>query len=206
METMFYYTAEDFSPEELERLNAEFERRYGQAVESALQKVLHHERATVLSITSRASHIDEDDLRQTLRLKVYQHAPWLIRKSHLDPNRNIQGFFYSLMRNALIDVARRVARRAQTEISYETLDHQTLGGDCYDVVEAKSELESAVMVLLHRLQHVESLLIQSDPEAFLQYLCWWLNYRADYLSGQVDPSSLTESELRPITALFEPDR
>ena len=169
--------------EERSQIMDQFDRRYGALVRETAGRVLKEYRL-VQGILSRSPMWSREDLEQELVVAVYRKAPYFILKGAIDETRNVSNYFYSFMRNRLVDLYRQVQRTSDRAVV--SLDDPSLSLDASVSAEPSSvTVGDAVFLLLMRVLLLERLLSDSDPDRFRRYLSLWAQVKLDYVDGQL---------------------
>ena len=172
----------ELSDEQRSEIMERFDKRYGDLVRETAKRVLKEYRL-VQGILSRSPMWSREDLEQELVIAVYKKAPYFVLKCAIDESRNVSNYFYSFMRNRLVDLYRQVQRVSGAGVV--SLDdpsaRQCASEDTYDTV----TVGDAVYLLLMRVMMLERLLMGADPERFRRYLSMWAQVKLDYVDGQL---------------------
>jgi DNA-directed RNA polymerase specialized sigma24 family protein len=166
-----------------------FWREWGEVVDRVADAVVRSSSDIVPSIC-RILAMDRDDLLAECRLAVLRHAEWLDRKQWLDRGRNVEGYFYRLMRNRLIDLYKRCECRLRAGIEFNdglfavSADLEDGGGsgggvvvvqdEAFDLVYRNEFLLSVLELLVDRVEYLERRLrLLGSVSDWLDYVEWW---------------------------------
>lgn len=173
----------DLSPEELEAINQAFMDYYGPIVEATATRVLKEYRI-VNGILNRSNLYTLDDLRNEMILAVLRRAPYIMIKKPIDESRNVSNYFYTYMRNRLIDIYRDVCNDRPV-CSLEHAEYVPSPED--DITYRYAELEDISGLLLARIQLLECLLVRADQKAksgyYERYVALWSQMKEDHTNG-----------------------
>jgi DNA-directed RNA polymerase specialized sigma24 family protein len=164
-----------------------FWREWGEVVDRVADAVVRSSTDIVPSIC-RILAMDREDLLAECRLAVLRHAEWLDRKQWLDRGRNVEGYFYRLMRNRLIDLYKRCECRLRAGIEFNdglfavSADSEDGGGsgvvvaqdEAFDLVYRNEFLLLVLELLMDRIEYLERRLRSlGSVSDWLDYVEWW---------------------------------
>jgi DNA-directed RNA polymerase specialized sigma24 family protein len=167
-----------------------FWREWGEVVDRVADAVVRSSSDIVPSIC-RILAMDREDLLAECRLAVLRHAEWLDRKQWLDRGRNVEGYFYRLMRNRLIDLYKRCECRLRAGIEFNdglfavSADLEDGGGgsgggvvvvqdEAFDLVYRNEFLLSVLELLVDRVEYLERRLRSlGSVSDWSDYVEWW---------------------------------